>query len=55
MNPLAGLEATVGSDLLKKIQTSKILLVGYVTGRVPMFVAFPSNSHFLFFVYYFPF
>ena len=28
MNPLAGLEATLGGDLLKKIQTSKILLVG---------------------------
>jgi hypothetical protein len=28
MNPLAGLEATVGSELLRKIQTSKILLVG---------------------------
>ena len=30
MNPLAGLEATLGTDLLKKIQTSKILLVGWV-------------------------
>eukprot|EP00980_Cylindrotheca_fusiformis_P007968 scaffold1697_cov120-Cylindrotheca_fusiformis.AAC.50 len=28
MNPLAGIEATLGSDLLKKIQNSKILLVG---------------------------
>mmetsp|Transcript_484 Transcript_484/g.758 ORF Transcript_484/g.758 Transcript_484/m.758 type:complete len:650 (+) Transcript_484:227-2176(+) len=28
MNPLAGIEATVGKDMLHKIQTSKILLVG---------------------------